>query len=139
MNVLARFVAALVAACRSMTRAAKRIAKPVLDRSGKVIDWVFDRAHDALDVAEHAAAVPGAAVGGIAGNRGPDPADIAEAAMAAPPRKAAPVAPAAPAPVAQPKPKTLGELVRMHALSDGGIDYADCRPCRATWRPGSRT
>lgn len=132
MTVLARFVQALIAACRSMAKAAKRIAKPVLDKTGKVVDWVFDRTHDVIDVAEHAAAVPGAAVGavlgGIAGNRGPDAADIAEAAMASAPRAAAPVAPA---PVAQPKPRSLGELVRMHALSDGGIDYADLPPLPA--------
>lgn len=137
MNILSRFVAILIAACRSMARAAKRIAKPVLDRAGRIIDWTFERTHDVIDVAEHAAAVPGAAVGavlgGIAGNRGPDAADIAEAAMASAPRAAATVAPA---PVVQPKPRSLGELVRMHALSDGGIEAADLPPLPkhlATW------
>ncbi len=99
--IVANISATLVSAMRSLARALKaaaRSAKRIVDPVTGAVRWVYDRtlnlAHDGLDLAEHAAAVPGAAIGAMLPRPLPSPGDIADAATAA--DRAPAVAPARP-------------------------------------------
>ncbi|MBY0255027.1 MAG: hypothetical protein K2X54_27190 [Methylobacterium organophilum] len=85
--IVANITQGLVRALRSIGRALRRLAKRTVDPITGAVRWAVDRsldaAHDALDLAEHAAAVPGAALAGLLGNRPTDPGDLADLAVAA--------------------------------------------------------
>lgn len=84
--IAANLTQGLVRALRSIGKALRRLAKRTVDPVTGVVRWAYDRAldasHDALDLAEHAAQILGAALGAVLGNRPPEPDDIAAMAMA---------------------------------------------------------
>lgn len=85
--IVANLTQGLVRALRSIGRALKRLAKRTVDPVTGTVRWAVDRtldaAHDVIDLAEHAAAVPGAALAGLLGHRPTDPGDLADMAVAA--------------------------------------------------------
>lgn len=85
--IVANMIGSIVRALRSAGRALKRLARRVVDPVTGAVSYVRDRAlelaHDGLDLAEHAAAVPGALLGAALGNRPPEPGDLADMAVAA--------------------------------------------------------
>lgn len=85
--IVANISAGLVRALRSIGKALRRLARRVVDPVTGAVSYVRDRAlelaHDAIDLAEHAAQVPGAALGAMLGNRPPEPGDLADMAVAA--------------------------------------------------------
>lgn len=106
--IVANISQGLLRALRSIGRALRRLAKRTVDPVTGAVRWAYDRAldasHDALDLAEHAAAVPGALLGAALGNRPPDAADLADMAVAADrAQQAAPVEPRASLCVGEPR------------------------------------
>lgn len=85
--IVSNVLGSIVRALRSAGRALKRLARPVIDPVTGAVSWVRDRAlelaHDGLDLAEHAAAVPGALLGAALGHRPPEPGDLADLAVEA--------------------------------------------------------
>lgn len=95
-----RFWKFLARAFRAMARSLRRLAKRLkggaaaaAEVAEDVYEGALEVAHEAIDVAEHVAAVPGAAVAGLLGARAPGPGDIADAAVAA---DTGPIVPKAP-------------------------------------------
>lgn len=103
-RTIARAIRAAARALRRLARRGKDSASAAAETAAEIAEGVYEAglevAHDALDLAEHVAAVPGALVGGLLGARPEQPGDVADAASAADagPVKAAPPAPA-PVPV----------------------------------------
>lgn len=101
--IVSNVLGSIVRALRSAGRALKRLAKRTVDPITGAVRWAYDRSldvsHDAIDLAEHAAQIPGAALGAVLGNRPPEPGDIAAMAMASADQRPRP-APVASAPAA---------------------------------------
>lgn len=102
-NLAAAIGRAMRAAARALRRLARRgrdSASAAAETAAEIAERAYEAglevAHDVLDVAEHAAAVPGALIGGLLGARLEQPGDVADAAIAA---DAGPVKVAAPAAV----------------------------------------
>jgi hypothetical protein len=99
-RTIARALRAAARALRRLARRGKDSAAAAAETAAEVAEGAYETglevAHDALDLAEHVAAVPGAVLGGLLGARPEQPGDVADAALAA---DAGPVKAAAPAPV----------------------------------------
>lgn len=81
-NIAASLVRALRSIGLALKKAARRVVDPVTGAVSWVRDWAIDLAHDGIDLAEHAAQIPGAALGAILGPRMPSPGELADLAVA---------------------------------------------------------
>lgn len=122
---LARVFRAMAKALRRMAKGLKGGAATAAEIAEGAYEGALEVVHDAIDVAEHVAAVPGAAVAGLIGARAPGPGDVADAAVEADTGPVMPKAPEDPEAKAPAKFRYVSE--RMLAFIAGRITKAEAK------------